>query len=480
MLHARSTLVIADGQLLGKVAGQNAGVCRRMPAILWQAMEAWGSVVDWEWLLTGPLPVGPGLIGAGLLGGFALACVALRWLRADDGQRFAAERAALELALRQTGDARALLHQQVSSQGALLAAIPAGMAVFDADDALLSWNPDFAALADISADRMRVGAAFSDLLGGAERRLADTGQVEWRRAGLADGRSVILLVPLSLRMPARPKPVNGIVATPALAEPIVRDLGLDHRRARRMVVLLVEDIVVNQIVTATALRRDGHRVDVASSGAEALRMAARIPYELVLMDLMMPGMSGYEAARAIRATSGLAASVPIVALTATASDQDRTSCWAAGMQGMLTKPVPPAALADLLAECLQPLSRTSQPAAPARDTRLLDVVRLADLQRGLPEGLFTELVDEALGEMGARLSRLHAALQAGLMTEAMAESHALAGIAGSYGLVEFEHQMRRVMFAIRGTDMAAAVAAGDGMAANMDRSASALRAMLRP
>lgn len=437
-------------------------------------------MADWEWLLIGPLPDGPALIGAIMLGGLILASVALRWLRADDAEGFAAERAALELALRQTCDARALLHRQVSSQEALLAAIPAGMAVFDADDALVSWNPDFAAFADISVGRMRVGAAFSDLLGSAERRLADAGQVEWRRAGFADGGSVILLVPLSPRFAARPKPVSGIAATPALAEPNVRELGLDHRRTRRMVVLLVEDIVVNQIVTATALRRDGHRVDVASSGAEALLMAAHTPYELVLMDLMMPGMSGYEAARAIRATPGLAASVPIMALTATASDQDRISCRAAGMQGMLTKPVPPAALADLLAECLQPLSRTRRHAAPSRDPRLLDIVRLADLQRGLPEGLFIELVDEALGEMGARLGRLHGALQTGQTPEVTAESHALAGIAGSYGLVEFEQQMRRVMLAIRGADIAAALAAGDGMAANLDRSASALRAMLRP
>ena len=65
------------------------------------------------------------------------------------------------------------------------------------------------------------------------------------------------------------------------------------------------------------------------------------------------------------------------------------------------------------------------------------------------------------------------------MTEAMVESHALAGIAGSYGLVELEQQMRRVMLAIRDSNMAAAVMATDGMAANLDRSASALRAMLR-
>jgi len=150
------------------------------------------------------------------------------------------------------------------------------------------------------------------------------------------------------------------------------------------------------------------------------------------------------------------------------------------MQGMLTKPVTLATLADLLAECLQPPGQARQIVPAARDRRLLDVVRLAELQRGLPEGLFVELVDEALGEMGARLGSLHAALQAGLVGEAIAEAHALAGIAGSYGLIEFEQQMRRVTIAARAADNAAAAAAGDGMAANLDRSASALRAMLRP
>ena len=158
----------------------------------------------------------------------------LRWLRADDAGRFAAERAALELALRQTGDARALLHQQISAQEALLAAIPAGMAVFDAHDALVSWNPEFALLADITADRMRVGSAFSDLLCRADDRLASAGQVELRRAGFADGRTVILLVPLSPRLAARPQPASDILPVPALAEPIVRVLGPEHRRARRM------------------------------------------------------------------------------------------------------------------------------------------------------------------------------------------------------------------------------------------------------
>lgn len=428
---------------------------------------------DWEWLLIGPLPIGPALLVGAALGGWALAFVAQRWLRADDATIFAAERSAFAVALRQTQDGQAILMARVAERDAVLAGLPAGVAVFDADETLLLWNQRFAELADIAPDRLLVGLPMADVLPAADR-----GQVEISRVPLAGHATLVMLVAVAARVAARATPVNPFVAPPALAEAV--PAAPDARHARRMLVLLVEDIVVNQMVTATALRRDGHRVDVAASGAEALKMAARTPYDLVLMDLMMPGMSGYDAARAIRALPGVAARVPIVALTATASDDDRISCRAAGMQGMLTKPVPPADLANLLADCLAPAGLARPLAAAPRDTRLLDVVRLAELQRGLPEGLFSELVDEALGEMGARLGGLHAALQSGLATDAIAESHALAGIAGSYGLLEFERQMRQVMLAARAADPAAAATAGDGMAANLDRSASALRAMLRP
>ena len=435
---------------------------------------------DWEWLLIGPLPVGPALIGGLALVGLGVALLALRWLRADDAGRFASERAALQLALQQTQDGQAILQTRVTELDGVLAALPAGVAVFDAAETLLAWNPRFAEFADIASERLRVGAGLGELLGDTNRRLADSGQVETHRAAFADGGILVMLVATAPRLAARPVPASSIVPTPALAEPAPQDRvpASAWHRARRMLVLLVEDILVNQMVTATALRRDGHRVDVATSGADAVLMASHTPYELVLMDLMMPGMSGYDAARAIRALPGVASVVPIVALTATASDQDRISCRAAGMQGMLTKPVPPAALAGLLAECLRPIRHERPIGAAPHDARLLDVVRLAELQRGLPEGLFIELVDEALGEMGARIGGLHAALQAGLITDAIAGSHALAGIAGSYGLVEFGRQMRRVMIAARAGDAAAAAAAGDGMVANLDRSASALRAML--
>lgn len=243
---------------------------------------------------------------------------------------------------------------------------------------------------------------------------------------------------------------------------------------RRAQVLLVEDLAVNQMITATLLRRDGHRVDVADSGAAALDRLRRAPYDLVLMDLMMPGMSGYEAAQRIRALPGPAGQVPIVALTAHTGAADRQRCLAAGMQGMVSKPVSPADLAAalLLADPRHPrapVAAAAIGAAPAAarpaGTDELDRARLDEIRRDLPIAVFANLSRQCLADMAVRVAALQAAFAAGGRGAIENEAHALAGMAGSYGLAAFERRMRAVMAAVRdgGTAAAdaAAAAAGD-------------------
>ena len=75
---------------------------------------------------------------------------------------------------------------------------------------------------------------------------------------------------------------------------------LSRRPPPRTRVLLTEDIVANQVVTATLLRREGHHVDIAASGPEAIQAIKATPYDLVFMDIFMPGMSGQQATQIIR------------------------------------------------------------------------------------------------------------------------------------------------------------------------------------
>jgi two-component system, sensor histidine kinase and response regulator len=102
-------------------------------------------------------------------------------------------------------------------------------------------------------------------------------------------------------------------------------------------VLLVEDDRFNQQVALEALRLVGLEAVLAGSGEEALELVRGAPFAAVLMDMQLPGMSGIEAAQALRAQPGHG-SVPIIAMTANAFEEDRRACLEAGMDGFLTKP----------------------------------------------------------------------------------------------------------------------------------------------
>ena len=116
---------------------------------------------------------------------------------------------------------------------------------------------------------------------------------------------------------------------------------------RPLRILVAEDNRVNQQVVARMLAKAGHRADIVVDGREAVTALVGTPYDLVLMDCLMPEMDGFEAARAIRAAEdGTGRHIPIIALTASAMAEDRERCLAAGMDDYLTKPLTKGALIE--------------------------------------------------------------------------------------------------------------------------------------
>jgi len=108
-------------------------------------------------------------------------------------------------------------------------------------------------------------------------------------------------------------------------------------------VLLVEDSAVNQLVAREVLRRHGCDVTVASNGIEAVESVQSHAFDLILMDLQMPEMDGFEATRLIR-TQECGATIPIIAQTAHAFPEDIERCLEAGMDGHVAKPITPSGL----------------------------------------------------------------------------------------------------------------------------------------
>ncbi len=122
--------------------------------------------------------------------------------------------------------------------------------------------------------------------------------------------------------------------------------------------ILAEDDPVNAMIAKTVLKKLGAAVEHVESGRAAVELAATGRFDAALLDLRMPEMGGLEAASAIR-TLPSAAALPLIALTANATEADRNACLAAGMDAFMTKPLDPALLADRLTALCAPQNRAN-------------------------------------------------------------------------------------------------------------------------
>jgi PAS domain S-box-containing protein len=137
------------------------------------------------------------------------------------------------------------------------------------------------------------------------------------------------------------------IAAAGSAMPAVKKAPVSADARRPLRVLLVEDNTLNQILAERLVRRRGDEIVVTSNGYEALAAFERTPFDLVLMDIQMPEMSGIDVTAAIRKREKEKENgerVPIIATTASAMKEDKELCFAAGMDAYLSKPIERAAL----------------------------------------------------------------------------------------------------------------------------------------
>lgn len=291
----------------------------------------------------------------------------------------------------------------------------------------------------------------------------------WTGPQGTEGNEFWLLVPIA------PLPAAGRLPAAGDAPP--------RRVLPRTRVLLVEDTVANQLVTATLLRREGHLVDIAGNGPQALRMIAQAPYDLVFLDIFMPGLTGYDVARRIRALPPPAGTMPLVALTANVSPDDQALCREAGMNRLLGKPVSLPEMTQALADLVwrgfprrTAETRASAPAVPA--TPLLAAPRIEELRGSLPGDMLNGMVEECLVDLQARLPGLRRAMEARDATEIAAQAHAMVGMAAGYGMASLERRLRDVMEAARGGDTGRVAALLGTLDGELSLAAAALREAL--
>ncbi len=216
--------------------------------------------------------------------------------------------------------------------------------------------------------------------------------------------------------------IKGVLSTDAHSQIRLRPVGLATAHPRR--VLVAEDSPVNQTLIKRLLEKWGHTPVIAENGKEALTRFAAEPFDLVLMDLQMPDVNGFEATAAIRRKElGTGTHTPIVALTAHALQGDRERCLEAGMDDYLSKPIETQKLFDVVEAAARKSDRgadNGRPHIPALDIEaILDsfdgdrelVLMLAQVFAESSPGQLSDLSDALARGDGEGLSRCAHALR---------------------------------------------------------------------
>lgn len=173
-------------------------------------------------------------------------------------------------------------------------------------------------------------------------------------------------------------------------------------------ILVVEDNAMNRKYITTLLNKWTYPYDLVSNGAEALHATGQHQYDLVLMDLQMPVMNGYDATMQIRNTENLNQQVPIIALTASAIQKDKKKAMELGMSGFLAKPFTPEQLQKVIQDYLEnkvsvePIDKEMQsenekPSKPLMDKEYLMNIYMGDREYALE--MFELFLDYGLQEI---------------------------------------------------------------------------------
>ncbi|MEJ2608888.1 MAG: transporter substrate-binding domain-containing protein [Candidatus Thiodiazotropha sp.] len=224
-------------------------------------------------------------------------------------------------------------------------------------------------------------------------------------------------------------------------------------------ILLVEDNLINQQVAQELLKGMGLSVYTVDNGVKALQELQQRDYDLVLMDIQMPEMDGYEATQQIRAEERFN-HLPVIAMTAHAMSNEREHCLSVGMNDHVAKPIDPELLYSTLSRWLKLTKKTvdasiSPPPTDMQNVALPDNLPGIDLTWGLQriggnQTLFLKLLHEFSEHHSSAIEIIEHCLAEGDIAAVLREVHTLCGVAGNIGAIELHEAAKRFEGELKG------------------------------
>jgi len=206
---------------------------------------------------------------------------------------------------------------------------------------------------------------------------------------------------------------------------------------KRLNILLAEDNRVNQALAVNLLKTRGHQVTLATNGKEAVEAFQQGDFDLILMDVQMPEMDGFEATRTIRRLAQGDSPVPIVAMTAHAMKGDQEKCLEAGMDAYVPKPINPKTLFDTIDNVIKGSQEKKAAQAPPHKAFVPKTFDLFTAMENVldDKAIFREIADIFLQELPDSITRIRLGIlkKDGQVLEQAA--HSIKGSVGNFGAV---------------------------------------------